>query len=452
MRFESPPGAAELSIAWTAMVTVWAAVWWMTEVVPIPVTSLLPIAIFPAVGVLDAKQVGQAYGSSLVLLMMGGFILSTAMQRSGVHRRLAILMIRAVGGQSSSRVIIGFMVASAVLSMWISNAATVLMLLPIALAAAEDIHDSKVRTRLLLGLAYAASLGGTATPIGTPPNLIFMDIYRSQFGAEPSFLAWMAIALPVTLAMMPVACLYLTRGIRDTSEFQLPDLGPWRAEERRTLMVFACTCLLWMTRKAWSQISWGGISLANANDASVAFAAVIAMFLIPRGGEAARADREDDRTLYDALLDWKTASNIQWGVLLLFSGGLVIAAAFQHSGLSTLMGRQLAEIASFPPLVMIAVICLSVTFLTEITSNTATTTLLLPILAAAAVAADVDPLLLMGPATLSASFAFMLPVATPTNAIVFGGSELRVKDMAREGFALNLLGVVVVTTRFIFYA
>ena len=466
MHLESQPGAADLAVAWTALVTVWCAVWWMTEVVPIPVTSLIPIALLPAVGVLDAKRVGQAYGSSLVLLMMGGFMLSTAMQRSGVHRRLAILMIRAVGGESSRRLIIGFMAASAVLSMWISNAATVLMLLPIALAAVEDVRDRRVHTRLLLGLAYAASLGGTATPIGTPPNLIFMDIYKSQFGAEPSFLDWMGIALPVTLAMLPIACLYLTRGIRLENSYQFPNLGPWRPEEKRTLIVFACTCVLWMSRKAWSQLTWGGISLANANDASVAFLAVIVMFLIPRGNQEGSAHNKaqdpspqqdspaaeaNSAAFYDALLDWKTASNIQWGVLLLFSGGLVIAAAFQESGLSSVLGKQLSEIASLPPLLMIGAICLCVTFLTEITSNTATTTLLLPILAAAATAAEVDPLLLMGPATLSASFAFMLPVATPTNAIAFGGSDIRAQDMAREGFALNLIGVVVVTARFLLY-
>ncbi|MCA9177312.1 MAG: SLC13/DASS family transporter [Planctomycetales bacterium] len=431
-------------IAWTAATTVWCAIWWIFEPVQIPVTSLLPLAIFPMVGVLTPEQVGASYGNPLVLLMMGGFMLSTAMERSGVHRRIAVGMVKAMGEGDSRRMIWGFMAASWFLSMWISNAATVLMLLPIALAALEGIEDSQIRGRLLLSLAYAASLGGIVTPIGTPPNLVFMQNFRVSFGEEPTFLDWMSWALPVSLVMLPIAACWLTRGCRRETTVKLASSHPWRREEVRTLVVFAVTALLWVTRKqpfgGWSAISLPGFSLAAANDASVAMLAVVAMCLIPNG-------ETEGRNRGRKLLDWDTASNIQWGVLLLFGGGIAIAQAFGESGLSDTLGAHVAQLAELPLIAMIACICLIVTFLTEITSNTATTTLLLPILAAAAVAAGIDAKSIMIPATLSASFAFMLPVATPTNAIVFGGSDVTVRQMAREGLVLNLIGVVVVTAR-----
>ena len=422
-------------IAWTAGVVVLCAVWWIFEPVPIPVTSLIPLAIFPLVGVLDVNQVGAAYGDPLVLLMMGGFMLSMAMERSGAHRRIALTMVHAFGGDSGGRqLVFGFMAASAFLSMWISNAATTLMLLPIVAAVMEKSKHKELQTCLLLGVAYAASVGGIGTPIGTPPNLVFMKIFTENAGGvEPSFTTWMTWALPIMLVMLPIVGLWLTRNLKAEGRLEMPEVGSWRYEEIATLGVFVVTAALWITRKepfgGWSE--W--LDLPAAKDASVALLAVVVMHLLPNGkGET--------------LLTWEDAAKIPWGVLILYGGGIAIAKAFTESGLSEVIGNSLTGLASVPVLIMIGAICLAVTFLTEVTSNTATANLILPILAATALAASIDPRLIMVPATISASFAFMLPVATPPNAIVFGSGKLTIRTMAREGFALNLVGAVIVTT------
>jgi sodium-dependent dicarboxylate transporter 2/3/5 len=318
------------------------------------------------------------------------------------------------------------------LSMWISNTATTLMLLPVALAVLEKLEGEQLAIPLLLGVAYAASVGGVGTPVGTPPNLIFFENYRVITGTEPTFLEWMTWALPVVVVMVPLVGLWLTRGLKDHTPIEMPAVGHWRPEEVRTLLVFAVTALLWVTRKepfgGWSE--WAG--LPTASDASVALVAVVAMFLIPNG----KGER---------LLDWETAGKIPWGILLLFGAGMVIAEAFKSSGLSESLGTALTGLGQLPTLALIAIICLTITFLTEVTSNTATATLLMPILGAAAVSTGIDPKIIMVPATISASFAFMLPAATGPNAVVFGSEQLTVRDMAREGLALNLMGVVVVT-------
>ncbi|MGI9470715.1 MAG: SLC13 family permease [Rubripirellula sp.] len=421
-------------ISWTAAVVVLCALWWVFEPIPIPVTSLIPLAVFPMVGVLSASQVGAALGDKLVLLMMGGFMLSTAMERSGAHRRIALSMVNAFGGDSGGRqLVFGFMAASAFLSMWISNAATVLMLLPIVFAVLEKSSNQRLNTALLLGIAYAASVGGIATPIGTPPNLVFMSAYVETAGAEePSFTTWMVWTFPILVIMLPVTGLWLTRGIKPQGGLKMPEVGRWRYEEVATLIVFATTALFWVTRKGpfggWSE--WLG--MPGANDASVALIAVVIMHLLPNGkGET--------------LLTWEASLKIPWGVMILFGGGIAIAKAFVESGLSEVLGESLSGISGLPVIVMIGLVCLAVTFLTEVTSNTATATLLLPILATTAIKAEIDPRLIMVPGAISASFAFMLPVATPPNAIVFGKGTLRIRDMIREGFVLNLIGVVVVT-------
>ena len=420
------------AMAWTAAVTIVCAVWWIFEAIPIPATSLLPLAAFPLFGVLSANEVGAAYGSPLILLMMGGFMLSTAMARSGVHRRLALMMVARFGGHAGTQLVLGFMVASAVLSMWISNVATSLMMLPIALAICDKLENPRVVVALLLGIMYGCSIGGVGTPIGTPPNLIFMRVFSETTGYEPTFTEWMSWALPVVVVMIPVAALWLSRGLPKGEKIELPATGPWRTEEIRTLAVFLATALLWITRKepfgGWS----GLLGLESANDASVALLAVVAMFLIPNG----RGER---------LLDWETAGSIPWGILLLFGGGVAIAKAFAQSGLSALVGDGLVGINDLPLILLTLSICLAVSFLTEITSNTATTALLMPILAAGAVAAGIDPKLIMVPAAMSASFAFMLPVATGPNAVIFGSGRLTVAQMVREGFILNIVGTFVVS-------
>ena len=304
-------------VYWTAGITLLTAIWWVLEPIPIPATSLIPLAVFPLVGVLEPKEVGAAYGDKLILLLLGGLMLSSAMERSGAHRRIALSMVSLFGGNSPRRLVLGFMAASAVLSMWISNMATALMLLPVVLAVLEGVDNRRLRIALLLGTAYAASVGGVGTPIGTPPNLIFFNEYQ-KIAEEPlAFTTWMSWGVLIVLLMIPIMAVWLTRGLPKESNIQLPDVGEWRSEEVRTLTVFAITALLWVTRRepggGWSE--W--LNLNNANDASVALLAVVAMFLIPNG----RGEK---------LLDWKTACGIPWGILILFSSGIVISTAFKN--------------------------------------------------------------------------------------------------------------------------
>tara|TARA_A100001011_G_C14314881_1_gene847471 strand:+ start:118 stop:1299 length:1182 start_codon:yes stop_codon:yes gene_type:complete len=383
-------------------------------------------------GVLTPKQVGEAYGSPLILLLLGGFILSTAMAGSGAHRRVALNMVNIFGGSNSKRLVFGFMAASALLSMWISNTATTLMLLPVALAVIEKAEDKSLAIPLLLGIAYSASVGGIATPIGTPPNLMFREIYEQTTETEVSFIAWMSWGIPVVIIFIPIIGLYLTRNLTHSSSIILPSAGKWSTYEKRVLLVFALTATAWMTRGepfgGWK--TW--LDLPYANDASVALLAVVAMFLIPngKGGQ---------------LLDWETANKIPWGMLILFGGGIAIAKAFVASGLSGALGELLSGIANWNTILMLAVICLAITFLTEVTSNTATTTLMMPILASAALATGIEPALLMVPAAMSASCAFMLPVATAPNVIVYSTGVFPIKVMAREGIVLNLIGAMIIT-------
>jgi len=417
---------------WTGAVATICALWWIFEPIPIPATSLLPIGLLPMFGVLTPTQVGAAYGSPLVLLLMGGFILSTAMEKSGAHRRVALTMVNLFGGTSSRRLVFGFMAAAALLSMWISNTATTLMLLPVALAVIERSKDENLPTPLLLGIAYAASVGGIGTPIGTPPNLFFRQIYEEYTGIEVGFLTWMTWGVPVVVLFVPIIALWLTRTLNYKGTIEMPKVQAWTVEEKRVFYVFSLTALAWVTRSqpfgGWS----GWLDLKSANDASVALIAVVVMFLVPNGkGEK--------------LLDWKTANRIPWGMLILFGGGIAIAKAFVVSGLSEQLGEALSSIATWNIVLMIATICLVITFLTEMTSNTATTALMMPILATAAIAASIEPTLLMVPAAMSASCAFMLPVATAPNTIMFSSGRFPIKVMVREGFVLNLIGVGVIT-------
>ncbi len=417
----------------TLGVTVLCVIWWVFEPIPIPATSLLPLAIFPLTGVLPQAAVSQAYGHQLILLLLGGFILSTAMEKSGAHRRVALGMVRAFGGNSSRNLVFGFMAAAAVLSMWISNTATTLMLLPVALAVLERSPDPKLATPLLLGVAYAASLGGVGTPIGTPPNIIFMGQYEEFTGVSIAFSTWMMWAVPVVVVFLPLMALWLTRNLDYRGKFDIPSPGAWRIEERRVMAVFGLTALAWVTRSepfgGWE--AWFGVP--GANDGIVALLAVVVMFLVPNG----KGGR---------LLDWHTAEKIPWGMLILFGGGLAIASAFGASGLSESIGASMSVLTNWYPLILMLFICFAVTFLTEATSNTATTTLLMPILAASAIGAAIDPRLLMVPAAMSASCAFMLPVATAPNVIMYSTGRFPIATMVREGFTLNLIGVVVIAT------
>lgn len=425
-------------ISITASVTLLVAWWWVTEPISIPATSLIPLALFPLLGVITPDQTAAAMGHVLVQLMLGGFLLSAAMEKSGAHRRIALSMVNLCGSSNGRRQVLGFMAASAFLSMWISNAATTLMLLPIVMAVVGQTSNTAFKKAIIIGIAWAASIGGIATPIGTPPNLLFIQAFEEHSGEEFGFLQWMMLTLPIAIVMLPIAWWWLTRSIKAAVSVKLPEVGEWRSAEIRTLIVFATTALLWITRLqpfgGWSH--WMG--LIDAKDSSIALLGAFAMFVVPSG------EKQSDGKL-QRLLDWETAKTIPWGVLILFAGGICIAEAFTTSGLSELLGSSFSGLDAVPVLVLVFSICIGVTFLTELTSNSATATLLMPILLVAATSNEIDPRILMIPATISASFAFMLPVATPPNAIVFGSGQITVSEMARAGLVLNLIGVVVVS-------
>jgi len=415
-----------------AAVATLCAIWWVLSPIPIPATSIIPMAILPLLSVLSPTQVAEAYGNPIILLLMGGCLLSKALEKTDTHKKIALQMLRLFGGSSERRLVWGFMAATAVLSMWISNTATTLMMLPIALAITQASQNPGLTIPLLLGICYSASIGGLGTPIGTPPNLIMMRVYEESTGESISFVNWMSKSLPVVFVFLLCLGWYITRNLKAKTTLSLPESGAWTTAQRRVMWVFAFTALAWITRSepfgGWKAL----LNLPNANDASVALIAVVAMFII--------SDGEKGR-----LLDWESAAKIPWGMLLLFSGGIALAKGFQVSGLATFLGESMSGLSALPFVVGIFLICLFVTFLTEVTSNTASASLLMPILAGTAIATGLDPLWLMYPAALSASCAFMLPVATAPNAVVFGTGKITVADMARYGVVLNLIGAVIVT-------
>jgi sodium-dependent dicarboxylate transporter 2/3/5 len=442
-------------IAATAGITLLTAILWVTEALPIPVTSLIPFFAFPMAGVLTHTAAASALGSHVILLLMGGFMLSKSLEKSNVHTRLAVYMLRLTGTGSAKRLVLAFMLTAALMSMWISNTATTLMLLPIALAVLQTIDNKKLTVAMLLGIAYAASLGGVGTPIGTPPNIIFMSVYLETQGKEISFLEWMKTGLPIVFIGIPIIAFWLTRGLGKVGDCHLPAISQWQSAEKRVLSVFLIVALAWIFRPYWTAL----LNMPYVSDSTIALAGVVLMFITPSGSSAngianranqtemSTGDTEEDADNIqndDRLLDWETASSIPWGMLLLFAGGICIAKAFAASGLSELMGQALTGLSALPVLLLILSLCLFVTFLTEITSNTATATLLMPILASAGMAAGIDPILLMAPAAISASCAFMLPVATAPNAIVYGLDKFKIKTMAKEGLILNILIAFVV--------
>lgn len=455
------------------------AIWWMSEALPLAVTALLPLVLFPLLGVESTANVAPNYTNQLVFLFLGGFLIAAALVRWQLHKRLALFTISIIGA-SPSTLILGFMVASAFLSMWISNTATALMLLPIGMAvvgrlaqnSSGDSADVKniLGQPLMLGIAYGASIGGLGTLIGTPPNGVFAgQLLRTYAGAAPeiSFFQWMLIGVPVVLVMLPITWLILLwtsgKGIR-TLEFdvkgksvireELLKLGAMGSEEKRVALVFALTALLWIFRKpvnlgfveipGWSgMLQWGSL----ISDATVAMCMGLILFLIPTGGKKSAADSWSSRFL----MDWQCAREaVPWSILLLFGGGFALAQGFMSSGLSNYLGSRIEFLQGAPVVMIVLTICFLMTFLTEMTSNTATTTLVLPILAVAAVDFGQHPFLLMIPATLSASCAFMLPVATPPNAIVFGSGWVTIPRMSRTGIFLNFIGIVVITAATLF--
>lgn len=419
---------------WTAAVTVLCAAWWICESLPLPATSLVPLAIFPLVGVLTEKEVAAAYGDPLVLLFMGGFMLAQAAEHSGAHRRMAHGIFAAVGRTSGRRLVLAFMIATAFTSMWVSNTAAALMMLPVVMAVLETEAADKLHVPLLLGIAYSASIGGVATPIGTPPNGVFIAAYKTATGASVPFHQWLIVGGTIAVLVLLVAWVVLTWKLSGVPGVDVEIEGEWTTPQKRVLTILGLTALAWITR----EIPFGGWSTLmgadQAGDTTVALAAVVVLFLTPSGaGDGTR------------LLDWETAKKIPWGVLLLFGGGIAIAKAFELSGLSTSIGELVNVLHDWPTLPVLAVLCVVTAFFSEFTSNTATSNILMPILAAAAAANQLEPALLMFPATMCNTLAFMLPVGTPPNALVFGTGRVRMADMVRYGLVLNLAASAIVT-------
>jgi sodium-dependent dicarboxylate transporter 2/3/5 len=435
------------------------ALWWMTEAVPMAVTGLVPLVLFPLLKVMPAKLVAVSYGSDLLLLFLGGFLVALGVEQSGLHRRLALRIVATVG-DSPRRLLLGFMVASASLSMWLSNTASTVMLFPIALSvlaagSATPDGDNNVGrapsgtapfgTALMLGIAYAASIGGFATLIGTPTNVMFRALYEEAFPAGPeiSFGGWMLMALPLAIVFLVVAWAVISfvtirfsnerfLGGPGTIRQQLAALGPMRTSEWRMAIVFAATAALWIFREPVAGYGWAPFFDISdyATDATVAITMAVVCFIIPAGHWRG-----------PTLLDWECTRRVPWGILLLFGGGLALAAGMKSSGLDVYLGERFGgQLVGIEPGVAAALTSLAMTFLSELTSNVACVNMSMPVLATTAQTAGCDPRLLMISATLAASCAFMLPVATPPNAIIYGSGHVRVADMIRTGLVLNLLG------------
>lgn len=448
----SPEGVAILAS------TLWIASWWITEAIPIPVTSLLPLVLFPLSGGLEVKPTASAYGDETVFLFMGGFMIALAMEKWNLHRRIALTIISAIG-TNMDRIVLGFMVATGFLSMWISNTATAMMMVPIGLAIIYQVSDAlkddpSIDTSkenfgfgkaLMLGIAYSASLGGVATLIGTPPNTLLAGAIDTMYGIELSFAKWMLFGVPLAWTFIIIVWFYLVKfaypsklktlpGGRAVIDSEKEKLGRASTEEKLVFTVFILAALAWITRTFLLSKFIDGLS-----DGVIAMLFAIILFIIPSVNVKG-----------DHLLDWNTAVKLPWGILLLFGGGLAIAAGFVESELSVWIGSQLAGLSGVHILVVILIVSTLVIFLTEITSNTATASMMFPIMASLAVALGFHPYALMVAAAVAASCAFMLPVATPPNAVVFGSGYLRIPDMAKAGFALNIIGIILVTVAIYF--
>jgi solute carrier family 13 (sodium-dependent dicarboxylate transporter), member 2/3/5 len=449
------PGPEALSVeGWrTAAVAFLMAVWWMTEAIPIPATAILPLVLFPTLGVLDAPEASAPYANDLIFLFMGGFFIAVTMERWGLHRRIALGILARVG-TGPHQLVLGFMLATAFLSMWISNTATAAMMLPIGIAVGEMFRPQdqegpyEFGISLMLGIAYAASIGGSATLIGTPPNAVLAGAASEMLDVQIGFVQWMGVGVPVVIVMLPLTWLLLTRvlykpgklsGDADAIiENERKGLGRMSSGERVTSVVFALTAAAWVLRgeKTFGSVTVPGLENLTpyVTDSTIAMGAALLLFMLPVSwskGEFA--------------LDWATARKIPWGVLVLFGGGLSLARAMDQSGLATWIGGAVGALETVPVLVLIAFTALIVIFLTEMTSNTATSTMAMPIMAGAAVGLGIEPLLLMSAAALAAAMAFMLPVATPPNAIVFASGYITIPQMAKAGLFLNLLGVIVIS-------
>ncbi len=428
----------------TACLAVWMAIWWLTEAIEIYATALLPLVVLPLFGGLAIRDVAAPYAHEIIFLFLGGFSISLAMEASGLHRRIAIRMI-AWFGNRPSQLVAGFMLTTAFLSMWISNTATALMLLPIALSlSGEDEQSQKLQVPLLLAIAYSASIGGVATIIGTPPNAFLVSYASDHLNVTLGFVDWMQVGVPVSLLMLFICWFVLTRWLFPLKDLKLPTkqfdrikstLGLPSRMERWVLLVFVMTVVLWVTRTWIQDWRWGdGYPFAGLSDPLIAMMAALMLFAVP-------VTRDQPRFA----LRWSHMQRMPWGILLLFGGGLSLARAIDSTGLGIYIGSLVSAADYLPSVLILILIVVLVVFLTELTSNTATTASLVPVFAIVAPSLGFDPLALATAVAISASFAFMLPVATPPNAVVFGSGKIQASEMARAGFWLNIIGIFIVT-------
>ena len=451
------PGKPEITR--TCAIAVLMAVWWVTESIPLSVTALLPVVLFPLLGVLDGKDISKAYFNHIIFIFIGGFIMALAMEKWHLHKRIALRILLWVG-VSPGRILFGCMLATSVLSMWISNTATAMMMIPIVTSIIIKIEESLSKnelssyaTGLLLGIAYSASIGGIATIVGTPPNLICVRMLNILYADAPEILfnQWLLFAFPLTVTMFIIVWLLLkltyvkkiriTNLTRESIKSQYVGMGKSSYEEKIVFILFILLALLWITRPGFKFNSftipgWALLFKHSKyiNDGTVAILISIILFIIP-----ARSDRAK------RLMDWETANRIPWNIVILFGGGFALAMGFEKSGLSLWLANQLTGSLNINPLLYILVIVALMTFLTELTSNTASTQMLLPVFASMAVGLKINPMIFMVPVTLAASFAFMLPTATPPNAIIFGTNRVSINNMIRTGFVINIVGILIVT-------
>jgi len=432
-----------------AAIATWMAIWWATEATNVAVTALLPLVVFPLFGIGNMQETAKSYAHPIVYLFMGGFIMALAIEKSGLHQRAALRVFQ-IAGVNARAIVGGFMVAAALLSMWISNTSTALMMLPIAMSVVYvvretmgDLTDKELgnfEISIFLGLAYGATMGGVATLVGTPPNAFMAGFMQSTYGIEVDFARWMIIGVPLTVVMLPIIWFVLVRVLypvdftaseRTTSHLNAKrkELGKPSTAEVRTGLLFVALVVGWMLRRPIA--TWTGA--AELSDAAIAMTAGILAFLIPSGKKA------------EALIVWEDTKRLPWGVLILFGGGLALAGGMTSSELTLWLGKQLAPLGAIHIAFLIVAACALVIFLTELTSNLATTATFLPVMAALAVETGNNPLIFVIPVTLAASFAFMLPVATPPNAVVFSSGRVPIPKMMRAGLVLNLLGVMVLT-------
>jgi len=437
--------------AWrVAAVGLWMGVWWATEAIPVPATAFLPLVTFDLLGIAPIATASQSYAHPIIYLFLGAFVLALAVERWNLHKRIA-LMILSRTGTDGARLILGFMVVAAVLSMWMTNTSTTMMLMPIAVSVAsvvtENMETASERDKkhfqiaLLLGLAYAATIGGLATLVGTPPNILLAGFLADTYGIEISFLNWMLVGVPVSVVLLPLAWLILTRwafrfdipesaGARAHLQRLRSDLGPMSTAEKRVAVVFGLVILGWMFRRLIIDLT----GIEGLSDTGVAMTAALVLFLMPSGSQSQRQ-----------LMVWHDVSRLPWGVLILFGGGLSLASAVSQSGLALWLGEGLSPLSDLGVIVVILAAAGLVIFLTELTSNLATAATFLPVIGAIAMQSGIDVLTLCVPVTLAASCAFMLPVATPPNAIVYASGFLRIPDMVKAGLYLNLVSMILLT-------